>query len=84
MKRTSITMCIILVLSACRPKYAPFVQRDIRIVPPIKQTGDEYVEARFINDGGTTWLTIVDATQKAFVEGGGRLNNRAEPAKMNP
>jgi hypothetical protein len=54
---------------AYKPSPPPFIQGNIRIVPPVEQVktkeGSTPTDG-MVNDGGTTWLTIIDSKGKKF------------------
>src|SRR5882757_1061670 len=52
--------------AGCAHSISPFVQNDIRIVPPVKQEHDRQGDrvATLVNDGGTKWIKITDAEGK--------------------
>lgn len=65
---------------------APFVEGDIRIVPPVrvKKTKDGFVETVIYNDGGTKMITITDADGRALnVYIDHRLNKKGGTIYLN-
>ena len=71
MKILVITLVCLACLS-CSHVSKPFVQGDIRIVPPVTWVGNEKIGStnaftvNHFNDGGTEWIKIVDAEGARF------------------
>lgn len=67
------TTCLILSLAlcgGCASRPTPFVQGDIKIVPPVTDDGhvkgSAITEMNLFNDGGTRWIKITDAEGHKF------------------
>ncbi len=56
--------------AGCATATSPFVQNDIRIVPPVTQEGHDKAtqtgKITLFNEGGTQWIKIIDAEGKQF------------------
>ena len=63
-----LTLTFLVLFAACAYSADPFVQNDIRIVPPVKQQVDEHGTnvVMFFHDGGTKQIKITDAEGRTF------------------
>ena len=68
--KTLPSFLLIALCAGCASTTSPFVQNDIRIVPPVTQLGyDGATQTRTIalfNEGGTRWIKMRDAEGKQF------------------
>ena len=83
MRHILLSLVVCIVCASCARQREAFVQHDITITTPVEQTKDEDGTA-FVNawpDGGTTMISITDATGKQFdVYFDRRLDRRRQPS----
>jgi len=66
--KTMLTIPFLVLFTGCAHMTSPFVQNDIKIVPPVEREHDQrgLLEETAFNDGGTKWIKITDAGGKTF------------------
>ena len=66
--KTILALTSLALFAGCAQTISPFVQKDIRIVPPVKQQRDDqgYLVTAEVNDGGTKEIKITDAEGRTF------------------